>query len=87
MTCNECKDQSEKLYKQDIMLAYAERTNKRFFVALMTVVFLFAGLLIYVIYDKTQYEDVSYEQCIEAQQDGAGENIINGGDFSNGTEG
>lgn len=57
----------------------ADRVNRRFFIIIIILIVALVGTNAGWIYYENQFTDVS--TTIEAEQDGAGTNIISGGDY------
>ena len=66
-------------------MARAERTAKRLWIAILTLIFLLVGSNCAWIWYNSQFEVVE-TTTIEAEQDGSGVNIVSGGDLDYGAE-
>ena len=66
-------------------MARAERTAKRLWITILTLIFLLVGSNCAWIWYNSQFEVVE-TTTIEAEQDGSGVNIVSGGDLDYGAE-
>ena len=66
-------------------MARAERTVKRLWITILTLIFLFVGSNCAWLWHDSQCEVVE-TTSIEAEQDGSGVNIVSGGDLDYGAE-
>ena len=66
-------------------MARNERTVKRLWIAILTLIFLLVGSNCIWIWYNAQFEVVE-TTTIEAEQDGSGVNIVSGGDLDYGAE-
>ena len=66
-------------------MARMERTNKRLWITILTLIFLFVGSNCAWLWYNSQFEVVE-TTSIEAEQDGSGVNIVSGGDLDYGAE-
>ena len=66
-------------------MARAERTAKRLWITILTLIFLLVGSNCIWIWYNAQFEVVE-TTTIEAEQDGSGVNIVSGGDLDYGAE-
>lgn len=66
-------------------MARAERTAKRLWITILTLIFLFVGSNCAWLWYNSQFEVVE-TTSIEAEQDGSGVNIVSGGDLDYGAE-
>ena len=62
-------------------MARAERTQKRLWVTILLLIVLLVGSNIGWLIYEAQFETVSTTMEIDADQDGSGTNIVNGGDY------
>lgn len=69
---------------QEIMVAMMERQVKRLFILCIIIFIALVGTNAWWIWRDSQYEDVV--TTIDATQDGAGINIVGGGDVDYGAE-
>ena len=66
-------------------MARAERTTKRLWITILTLIFLLVGSNCAWLWYNSQFEVVE-TTSIEAEQDGSGVNIVSGGDLDYGAE-
>lgn len=91
MSCETCKNktttpESVPYIVHESAMARAERTAKRLWITILTLIFLLVGSNCLWLYYKMSFEDVVTTTTIEAEQDGAGVNIVGGGDVDYGAE-
>ena len=92
MSCETCKNKSTApenvpYIVHESAMARTERTAKRLWITILTLIFLLVGSNCLWLYYEMSFEDVVTTTTIEAEQDGAGINIVGGGDVDYGTEG
>ena len=90
MSCETCKNktttpESIPYAAYELAMARAERTAKRLWITILTLIFLFVGSNCVWIWYNSQFEVVE-TTSIEAEQDGSGVNIVSGGDLDYGAE-
>ena len=91
MSCETCKNktttpESVPYIVHESAMARAERTAKRLWITILTLIFLLVGSNCLWLYYEMSFEDVVTTTTIEAEQDGAGVNIVGGGDVDYGAE-
>ena len=91
MSCEICKNkpttpESVPYIVHESAMARAERTAKRLWITILTLIFLLVGSNCLWLYYEMSFEDVVTTTTIEAEQDGAGVNIVGGGDVDYGAE-
>lgn len=88
--CEACKAKQEAenipFIAHESIVATLERTIKRLWILALALIFLLVGTNALWIWYESQFEDVVTTTTIEAEQDGAGVNIVSGGDLEYGTE-
>lgn len=89
--CETCKNktaapESVPYIVHESAMARMERTNKRLWITILTLIFLFVGSNCLWLYHEMSFEDVVTTTTIEAEQDGASVNIVGGGDVDYGAE-
>ena len=92
MSCETCKNktttpESVPYIVHEAAMARAERTAKRLWITILTLIFLLVGSNCLWLYYEMSFEDVVTTTTVEAEQDGAGINIVGGGDVDYGAEG
>ena len=90
MSCETCKNkpttpESIPYAAYELAMARAERTAKRLWITILTLIFLLVGSNCVWIWYNSQFEVVE-TTTIEAEQDGSGVNIVSGGDLDYGAE-
>ena len=90
MACETCKNktttpESVPYIAHESAMARAERTAKRLWFTILTLIFLLVGSNCVWIWYNSQFEVVE-TTSIEAEQDGSGVNIVSGGDLDYGAE-
>ena len=88
MNCSECKKkkpESVPYIVHESIMARMERQFRRLWVVIIVLIALLAGSNIAWICYESQFETVETVE-IEAEQDGSGINLINGGDINYVTE-
>lgn len=90
MSCETCKNktttpESVPYIVHESAMARAERTAKRLWITILTLIFLLVGSNCIWIWYNDQFEVVE-TTTIEAEQDGSGVNIVSGGDLDYGAE-
>ena len=90
MSCETCKNKSTApenvpYIVHESAMARAERTAKRLWITILTLIFLLVGSNCVWIWYNSQFEVVE-TTTIEAEQDGSGVNIVSGGDLDYGAE-
>ena len=88
--CETCKNktaapESVPYIVHESAMARMERTNKRLWITILTLIFLFVGSNCAWLWRDSQFEVVE-TTSIEAEQDGSGVNIVSGGDLDYGAE-
>ena len=91
MSCETCKNktttpESVPYIVHESAMARAERTAKRLWLTILTLIFLLVGSNCLWLYYEMSFEDVVTTTTIEAEQDGASVNIVGGGDVDYGAE-
>ena len=91
MSCETCKNkpatpESIPYIAHEFAMARAERTAKRLWITILTLIFLLVGSNCLWLYYEMSFEDVVTTTTIEAEQDGAAVNIVGGGDVDYGAE-
>ena len=91
MSCETCKiktttPESIPYAAYELAMARAERTAKRLWITILTLIFLLVGSNCLWLYYEMSFEDVVSTTTIEAEQDGAAVNIVGGGDVDYGAE-
>ena len=91
MSCETCKNktttpESIPYVAYELAMARAERTAKRLWITILTLIFLLVGSNCLWLYYEMSFEDVVTTTTIEAEQDGAAVNIVGGGDVDYGAE-
>ena len=91
MSCETCKNKSTApenvpYIVHESAMARAERTAKRLWITILTLIFLLVGSNCLWLYYEMSFEDVVTTSTIEAEQDGAAVNIVGGGDVDYGAE-
>ena len=91
MSCETCKNktttpESIPYAAYELSMARAERTAKRLWITILTLIFLLVGSNCLWLYYEMSFEDVVTTTTIEAEQDGAAVNIVGGGDVDYGAE-
>ena len=91
MSCETCKNktitpESVPYIVHESSMARAERTAKRLWITILTLIFLLVGSNCLWLYYEMSFEDVVTTTTIEAEQDGAAVNIVGGGDVDYGAE-
>ena len=91
MSCETCKNktttpESVPYIVHESAMARAERTAKRLWITILTLIFLLVGSNCLWLYYEMSFEDVVTTTTIEAEQDGAAVNIVGGGDVDYGAE-
>ena len=91
MSCETCKNktttpESIPYAAYELAMARAERTAKRLWITILTLIFLLVGSNCLWLYYEMSFEDVVTTTTIEAEQDGAAVNIVGGGDVDYGAE-
>ena len=89
MSCETCKNkpttpESIPYAAYELSMARAERTAKRLWITILTLIFLLVGSNCLWLYYEMSFEDVVTTTTIEAEQDGAAVNIVGGGDVDYG---
>lgn len=89
--CETCKSKtttpdSIPYVAHELAMAREERTIKRLWITILTLIFLFVGSNCLWLYYEMSFEDVVTTTTIEAEQDGAAVNIVGGGDVDYGAE-
>ena len=89
MSCETCKNkpatpESIPYISHEFSMARAERTAKRLWITILTLIFLLVGSNCLWLYYEMSFEDVVTTTTIEAEQDGAAVNIVGGGDVDYG---
>lgn len=90
MACETCKTkpttpESVPYIVHESAMARAERTSKRLWIIILTLIFLLVGSNCAWLWYNSQFE-VMETTSIEAEQDGSGVNIVSGGDLDYGAE-
>lgn len=90
MSCETCKNKtttpdSIPYVAHELAMAREERTVKRLWITILTLIFLFVGSNCAWLWYNSQFEVVE-TTSIEAEQDGSGVNIVSGGDLDYGAE-
>lgn len=88
--CETCKNKtttpdSIPYVVHELAMAREERTVKRLWITILTLIFLFVGSNCAWLWYNSQFEVVE-TTSIEAEQDGSGVNIVSGGDLDYGAE-
>lgn len=88
--CETCKSkttapESVPYIAHEFAMARAERTAKRLWITILTLIFLLVGSNCAWLWYNSQFEVVE-TTSIEAEQDGSGVNIVSGGDLDYGAE-
>lgn len=88
--CETCKNktaapESVPYIVHESAMARMERTNKRLWITILTLIFLFVGSNCAWLWRDSRFEVVE-TTSIEAEQDGSGVNIVSGGDLDYGAE-
>ena len=91
MSCETCNNktttpESIPYAAYELSMARAERTAKRLWITILTLIFLLVGSNCLWLYYEMSFEDVVTTTTIEAEQDGAAVNIVGGGDVDYGAE-
>ena len=91
MSCETCKNKTTTpeivpYIVHESAMARAERTAKRLWITILTLIFLLVGSNCLWLYYEMSFEDVVTTTTIEAEQDGAAVNIVGGGDVDYGAE-
>ena len=91
MSCETCKTkattpESVPYIVHESAMARAERTTKRLWITILTLIFLLVGSNCLWLYYEMSFEDVVTTTTIEAEQDGAAVNVVGGGDVDYGAE-
>ena len=91
MSCETCKNktttpESIPYAAYELAMARAERTAKRLWITILTLIFLLVGSNCLWLYYEMSFEDVVTTTTIEAEQDCAAVNIVGGGDVDYGAE-
>ena len=91
MACETCKNkpttpESVSYIVHESAMARAERTSKRLWITILTLIFLLVGSNCLWLYYEMSFEDVVTTTTIEAEQDGAAVNVVGGGDVDYGAE-
>lgn len=86
--CKTCESNKPNVrqYDIDLLSAMAERTIKRLWIVILVLIIALIGTNGAWLYYQSQFEDVVTTTTIEAEQDGAGMNIVGGGDVGYGAE-
>ena len=89
MSCETCKNkpatpESIPYVAYELAMARNERTAKRLWITILTLIFLLVGSNCLWLYYEMSFEDVVTTTTIEAEQDGAAVNIVGGGDVDYG---
>ena len=89
MSCETCKNKSTApenvpYIVHESAMARTERTAKRLWITILTLIFLLVGSNCAWLWYNSQFEVV--ETTIEAEQAGSGVNIVSGGDLDYGAE-
>lgn len=86
-TCKNVKSAPENVpyIVHESSMARMERTAKRLWITILTLIFLLVGSNCIWIWYNAQFEVVE-TTTIEAEQDGSGVNIVSGGDLDYGAE-
>ena len=89
MACETCKNktttpESVPYIVHESAMARVERTAKRLWITILTLIFLLVGSNCLWLYYEMSFEDVVTTTTIEAEQDGAAVNIVGGGDVDYG---
>lgn len=90
MSCETCKTkpttpESVPYIVHESSMARMERTAKRLWIIILTLIFLLVGSNCAWLWYNSQFE-VMETTSIEAEQDGSGVNIVSGGDLDYGAE-
>lgn len=90
MPCETCKTKTTPpenvpYIVHESAMARAERTSKRLWIIILTLIFLLVGSNCAWLLYNSQFE-VMETTSIEAEQDGSGVNIVSGGDLDYGAE-
>lgn len=90
MSCETCKNktttpESVPYIVHESAMARAERTAKRLWITILTLILLLVGSNCAWLWYNSQFEVVE-TTSIEAEQDGSGVNIVSGGDLDYGAE-
>ena len=90
MSCETCKNkpttpENVPYIVHESSMARMERTNRRLWITILTLIFLLVGSNCVWIWYNSQFEVVE-TTTIEAEQDGSGVNIVSGGDLDYGAE-
>lgn len=90
MSCETCKNKtttpdSIPYVAHELAMAREERTVKRLWITILTLIFLFVGSNCAWLWYNSKFEVVE-TTSIEAEQDGSGVNIVSGGDLDYGAE-
>ena len=91
MSCETCKNkpatpESVPYIVHESAMARMERTAKRLWITILTLIFLLVGSNCLWLHYEMSFEDVVTTTTIEAEQDGAAVNIVGGGDVDYGAE-
>ena len=91
MNCENCKLHSNApenvpYFLHEAEMARSERMLKRLWITVLILIFLLVGTNGAWMYYENSFEDVITTTTIEAEQDGAGINIISNGDVGYGSE-
>ena len=89
MSCETCKNktttpESVPYIVHESSMARMERTTKRLWITILTLIFLLVGSNCAWLWYNSKFEVV--ETTIEAEQDGSSVNIVSGGDLDYGAE-
>jgi hypothetical protein len=90
MACETCKNKTTApenvpYIVHESAMARTERTAKRLWITILTLIFLLVGSNCVWIWYESQFEVVE-TTTIDAEQDGSGVNIVSGGDLDYGAE-
>jgi hypothetical protein len=90
MACETCKNKTTApenvpYIVHESAMARTERTAKRLWITILTLIFLLVGSNCVWIWYESQFE-VAETTTIDAEQDGSGVNIVSGGDLDYGAE-
>ena len=81
MDCNGCDKNAISFVAHEKDMARMERSNKRLFALNVILVILLVVSVLYVVYLKSEYQQVITEQEVEQIADDNGQNQFVGGDY------
>ena len=81
MDCNGCDKNTVSFVAHEQDMARMERSNKRLFALCVILAILLTASVLYVVYLKSEYQQVITEQEVEQIADDNGQNQFVGGDY------